>query len=132
MSKEVQRNTERQDQAVQPVVERRAQVAPRARVGETKEAYELKVELPGVEEQALRIGIEQRTLTVEAESTTTARDGYRLVREEFPPAAYRAVFEVPEQVDASAIKARLANGVLTVTLPKREEVKPRRIAVNVE
>ncbi len=132
MSKEIQKTTERDELMEQPVAERRVQVVPRARVGETPEAYELTLDLPGVEEKALRVDIEQRTLTIEAESATVTHDGYRLVREEFPPAAYRAVYEMPEQVDVKAVKARLANGVLVVTLPKREEVKPRRIAVNAE
>ena len=109
---------------------RRVNITPRARVRETPEAYELRMEMPGVSEQALRASIEERTLTVEAESETTPHEGYRLVREEFAPAQYRAMFEIPDRVDASGIKASLAKGVLLLTLPKREEVKPRRIEIS--
>lgn len=112
---------------VEPAVDTRPRVTPRAFVRETDDAFELRLELPGVAESALRLEIEQRTLTVEADRAVPAREGYRLVREEFPPVVYRAVYEVPEWVEPSGIKARLANGVLTITMPKREDVKPRRI-----
>ena len=109
---------------------KRVQATPLARVVEGSDAYELKVELPGVDERDLRIDIEHRTLTVEGDSTVVERKGQRLVHEEFAPAAFRAVYELPEQVEAAAVTAKLVQGILTLTLPKREEVKPRRIAVN--
>ncbi|MDD5705196.1 MAG: Hsp20/alpha crystallin family protein [Kiritimatiellae bacterium] len=110
-------------------VDRRVRVTPRGRVVALDEAYEMRLEMPGADEQSLRIGVEYRTLTVDAETAVSKYEGYRLVREEFPPAIYHGVYEVPERVDTAGIKARLVNGVLTLTLPKREEVKPRRIAV---
>ncbi|OQC23015.1 MAG: Spore protein SP21 [Verrucomicrobia bacterium ADurb.Bin070] len=42
---------------------------------------------------------------------------------------YRAAFDLPEHVDTAGIKAANKNGLLILTLPKREEVKPRRIAI---
>jgi len=48
---------------------------------------------------------------------------------ELPEARYRAAFDLPDHVDTAGIKAATKNGLLVLTLPKREEVKPRRIAV---
>ncbi len=108
----------------------RVNTAPQGRVSETPDAFEVRLDLPGVEQKALNVSIEERTLTVEADSTVTPREGYKLVREEFAPARYRAMYEIPDRVDPSGIKASLSQGVLVLTLPKREEVKPRRIEIS--
>jgi HSP20 family molecular chaperone IbpA len=110
----------------------RPEVAPLVRVRETAEGYEFAAELPAVAESALHVTVEERTLAIEAETEWTPKEGYRLVREEFPAVRYRGVFEIPERVDAGGIRATLRNGVLRLSLPKREEVKPRRIAVTSE
>ncbi|NLF85998.1 MAG: Hsp20/alpha crystallin family protein, partial [Lentisphaerae bacterium] len=79
----------------------------------------------------LQVQIADHTLAIEARREESAREGLTCVRQEFPVVDYRAAYELPEDVDASAISAKLANGILTVTLKKREAAKPRRIAVNV-
>lgn len=107
----------------------RRQILPLARVRESADGYDVQVDLPAVEESALHVNVDNRTLTVEADTEQAAHGDYRVVREEFPPAHFRAAYELPERVDTTRIQARLQGGVLYLTLPLREEVKPRRIEI---
>lgn len=107
----------------------RRDVVPAAFAEETPDGFELRIELPGVSESDLDLTIEDRTLAVQAQNSCDPPAGFRTVREECPAVRYRGVYEIPELVDTSSIKAALKDGMLKVVLPKREEVKPRKIAI---
>ena len=107
----------------------RMEVVPVNRVSESAEDFTLTVELPGVSEKEIDLTLERRTLTITAENTAQSFKGYTLMLTEIPEVRYRAAFELPERVDTAGIKAANRNGLLILTLPKREEVKPRRIAI---
>ena len=107
----------------------RVEVTPATRVGESADALTVTVELPGVSENEIELTVEHRTLTVLAENTVQSFKDYTLMLTEIPEVRYRASFELPERVDTAGIKAASRNGLLILTLPKREEVKPRRIAI---
>jgi len=107
----------------------RLEVTPASRVDESDEAFTLVVELPGVSEKEIELTLEDRTLSVTAENTVERFKDHTLVLTEIPEVRYRAAFELPERVDTANLKAATRNGLLILTLPKREEVKPRRIAI---
>lgn len=107
----------------------RLEVTPASRVDESGEAFTLTVELPGVSEKEIELTLEDRTLSVTAENTVERFKDHTLVLTEIPEVRYRAAFELPERVDTANLKAATRNGLLILTLPKREEVKPRRIAI---
>ena len=107
----------------------RLEVTPVTRVDEKENAFALTVELPGVSEKDIEIALENRTLSITAENTVGVFKDYELVLTEIPEVRYRAAFDLPERVDTAGIKASNSNGLLILTLPKREEVKPRRIAI---
>ena len=107
----------------------RLEITPVTRVDEKEEAFTLTVELPGVSEKDIEITLENRTLSITAENTVEIFTDYELVLTEIPEVRYRAAFDLPERVDTAGIKASNYNGLLILTLPKREEVKPRRIAI---
>jgi len=107
----------------------RLEVTPVSRVDESDEAFTLTIELPGVGEKEIELTLEDRTLSVTAENTVERFKDYTLVLTEIPEVRYRAAFEMPERVDTANLKAATRNGLLILTLPKREEVKPRRIAI---
>ena len=107
----------------------RQEVTPVSRVDETDDAFTLTLELPGVTEKGIDLSLEERTLSVTAENTVETFKDYTLVLSEIPEMRYRAAFELPERVDTAGIKAAHKNGMLILTLPKREAVKPRRIAI---
>ena len=107
----------------------RMEVVPVTRVSENADDFTLTVELPGVIEKEIDLTLERRTLTITAENTAQSFKDYTLTLAEIPEVRYRAAFELPERVDTAGIKAANRNGLLILTLPKREEVKPRRIAI---
>ncbi len=103
---------------------------PRANIEETKEAYLLHFDLPGVKKEDLKIDVHGRTLTVSGErkrEVSSEATGYR--RFESVSGKFSRSFTVPEGVDATRVDAALMDGVLKVTLPKSEEQKPRTIQV---
>lgn len=116
------------NQAIQPTQDR-PQVAPAVDVREDHEGYTLTAGLPGVAEEAVHLTVEDRTLMLDAENSIVPPEGYTVLRQEIPAIRYHAVFELPDRVDIGGIRSTLRNGVLTVALPKREEVKPRRVPV---
>ena len=107
----------------------RQEVTPVSRVDENDEAFTLTLELPGVTEKGIDLSLEERTLSVTAENTVETFKDYTLVLSEIPEMRYRAAFELPERVDTAGIKAAHKNGLLILTLPQREAVKLRRIAI---
>ena len=109
----------------------RVELTPASRVEENKDAYTLTVELPGVDEKDIEATLENRVLSITAENTVEPMKDYTLVLNEIPEVRYRAAFDLPEHVDTAGIKAANRNGLLILILPKREEVKPRRIAISV-
>jgi HSP20 family protein len=99
---------------------------------ETDEHFVLTADLPGLTEADVRIELEDRVLTVAGERNTDAhakKDGF--FRLERATGAFSRSLTLPEGVDADAISARFENGVLEVRVPKPEERKPRRVAIQV-
>ncbi len=107
----------------------RLEVTPASRVEESDDAFTLTIELPGVGEKDIELTLENRTLSVTAENTVQTFKDHTLVLTEIPEVRYRTAFDLPERVDTAGITAANKNGLLILTLPKREEVKPRRIAI---
>lgn len=81
----------------------------------------------GVEKNGLEINLEKGLLTISGEMALESR-GKALLRE-FSTANYHRQFKVPEHIDADKASADLNNGVLTLTIPKSESAKPKRITI---
>jgi HSP20 family protein len=111
-----------------PQAERRY-LAPEVNIFETKDEYVLEAEMPGVSKDGLEITLEGNVLTLVGRRSDETPTGEPLYRES-RPADYRRVFELDPAIDAERINARVDQGVLTLTLPKAERVKPRKIAVS--
>lgn len=82
-----------------------------------------RVELPGVKRDEVKIELEKDMLTIAYEKKTEGEDGAETV-------TYRRAIRTPEGIRTDAIGAKLEDGLLTLTLPKGEEAKPREIHVN--
>jgi HSP20 family protein len=92
----------------------------------------MKAELPGVDPKAVDIRLENNTLTLRGERTLdkeVKQDSYHRVERSY--GAFSRSFTLPTVVDQGSIKAEYKDGVLKLTLPKREEAKPRQIQINV-
>ena len=112
-------------------VQRRAEqfVTPVASVVEDGDAYLLKVEMPGVNKEGLEISVENNELTIIGRRDSAQIEG-TLIHRESRTEDFRRVFEFDPSIDTSKILARIDQGVLTLTLPKAEQVKPRKITVS--
>jgi len=112
-------------------VQRRAEqfVTPVASVVEDGDAYLLKVEMPGVNKEGLEISVENNELTITGRRELAQIEG-TLIHRESRTEDFRRVFELDPSIDTSKISARIDQGFLTLTLPKAEQVKPRKIAVS--
>ena len=109
----------------------RRYVRPRANITENASGFVVQVEMPGVNRQGLEITFENGELTLLGHrQPTTAPEGSELVYRESRPADFRRTFEVDGSIDAAHIGAALDQGLLTLTLPKAEAAKPRRIEIN--
>jgi len=108
------------------------QFAPPADVVETEDAIQIKLDLPGHSPQDIQVHLEGDTLTIRAERKVEKQLAGKSLRTERWAGVYSRSFVLPETVDGSKPEAKYADGVLTVSLPKREEAKPKLIKVEVK
>lgn len=105
--------------------------APAFEVKETADAFVLKADLPGVAEADLDIGVHNNVLTVSgSRSAEQRKDGesYALYERQF--GSFTRSFSLPDIADGEKIAAALEAGVLTLTIGKKAEAKPRKIALS--
>ena len=87
-------------------------------------------ELPGVKMEDIEITVSGNNLVVKASRKEEELENSRCVRRERRSGEFSRSFELPYQVDASRVEAKLASGVLQINLPRAEIDKPRKIAVS--
>ena len=104
-------------------------ITPPASISETADGYLLELEMPGVSKDGLEISIENNELSIIGRRSNPAIEG-TLVHRESRAHNYRRSFEIDPSIDSAKIVARMSQGVVTLTLPKAEEVKPRKITVS--
>lgn len=104
-------------------------ITPPASVREDEDGYVLELEMPGVSKDGLEISIENNELSIVGRRSNPAIEG-TLVHRESRPHHYRRSFEIDPSIDSGKISARINQGIVTLTLPKAEEVKPRKITVS--
>jgi len=91
----------------------------------------VKIELPDVKREDIKVTFENSVLTIEGErkfSNDVQREQYHRLERGY--GAFRRSFTLPATVDASHVNAAYQDGVLTVTLPRREETRPKQIQIN--
>ena len=97
---------------------------------EQENRYVIQLEVPGMEKKDIDVSIDQGVLTVKGEKGRENGEGdLRLHIGERRYGAFTKSVRLPESIDAAAVTATTKNGVLTITLPKAEEEKPRLIKV---
>ena len=100
-------------------------------VSETPEALTLRLEVPGLAREQLKISVEDNTLSVRGEKTQeTSSEDETFHRTERSFGAFERSFTLPPYVDTNDVKASLQDGVLSITLPRRAEAKAREISID--
>src|SRR5246127_5581166 len=106
--------------------------APAVDIFETENELVVKADLPDVNPQDLDIRVENNILTIRGErkfDTKVNEDNYLRIERSY--GSFSRSFSLANSVKSDAIKADYQNGVLTLSIPKREEAKPKQIKVNV-
>ena len=104
-------------------------ITPPASVTEIADGYMLEIEMPGVKKDGLDISFENNELTIVGRRSLPAVEG-TLIHRESRPENFRRVFELDPSIDADKISAKIDQGLVTLTLPKAEHVKPSKITVS--
>ena len=102
-------------------------LVPAVDIFETEANLTLMADMPGVDKEGLDINLDKGILTINGEVKLPGR-GQSLQRE-FAGANYYRQFKLSEHIDAEKTSAELVNGVLTLTIPKAESAKPKRIEI---
>jgi|LauGreDrversion2_6_1035139.scaffolds.fasta_scaffold18653_3 HSP20 family protein len=107
--------------------------ATRARLDviERAERYDVQVDLPGAKKEDIRVDIHENQVRISANSVVSRelKEGDRALRTERQTTQYGRSFELPQAVQEEAAQAAFENGVLTLTLPKREARQGRRLQI---
>ena len=106
----------------------RSSWAPMADMYETDDAYLVEVEFPGVARQDIDVQIADRDLVITAETTRAEREGV-MRRGTRRTGSFEYRVTLPTDVKSAEVSAQLSDGVLTVTVPKAQPVKPRHIEI---
>ena len=104
-------------------------MAPVASVIEDADGYTLEIEMPGVNKEGLEISVENNELAIVGRRSLPTIEG-TLIHRESRPHNFRRTFELDPSIDTGKINAKIDQGVVTLTLPKAEQVKPRKITVS--
>jgi len=104
--------------------------APALDVYEDKDSLKVRAELPGLKKEEISISLHENVITISGERRNEKKDeGSETSREERVYGRFTRSFQLPKAVDAGKVKATYKDGILTVTLPKAEEAKPRQIEI---
>jgi len=105
---------------------------PPVDIFEDAEGITLVADIPGVSKEGLNLQVDNDSLTVHGEVSIDTPDGMQALHADVRSKRYERSFSLSNELDVDAIDASLKHGVLQVRIPKRAEVKPRKIEVRVD
>jgi HSP20 family molecular chaperone IbpA len=129
-AQEIQRSEVRAPEQRERQFRPRPFAAPRVDVHETKDAFVVTADVPGVAESSLDVTLEKDQLTIEGRVEPMPRENYRLRLAESAGGGFLRTFALPDGIDRDRIAATVKNGVLRLTLPKSDAVRPRKITIH--
>lgn len=103
----------------------------RLNVIENEQAFDVEVEMPGVNKEDVKVTVEQQRVTIEGDTRRAEeqRDGQNVVYAERSTRKFVRSFMLPSEVDDSTAQARLENGILKMTLPKKQGSSATRLTI---
>lgn len=105
---------------------------PLVDIKETKDDFIISAEVPGISKEDVKINISDDTLTIKGEKKEQKKEkDHNSLRIERSYGMFQRTFSLPTHVESEKVKAAYKDGVLTITLPKKEEVKPKEISISV-
>ncbi|MGR9051203.1 MAG: Hsp20/alpha crystallin family protein [Gammaproteobacteria bacterium] len=110
-----------------------AEWAPAVDIKEEADKFVLHADIPGVKPEDIDVSMEDGVLTIKGEKKTeakTEKENYKRIERTY--GSFYRRFSLPDTANAEAISAKSKNGVLEITIPKREAVQPKKINVSVQ
>ena len=104
-------------------------IAPSASICETEDDFIMKLNMPGVKKEEVEVKLSNDELMIYGRVLQDVKNPKQYVLNEIDDGNYYRVFRVSESIDVKQIKARMEDGILTLTLPKHERVKPRVVPI---
>lgn len=104
-------------------------LVPDVDIYEDGDRIHLLADMPGVDPASIEVTVENAVLTIQGQARVEAPEGYELAGQEYAVGRFRRDFTLSDAVDTGAVKARVRHGVLELTIPKREEMKVRKIEI---
>ncbi len=102
---------------------------PHYNVKGTTDAYEVRVEMPGVAKDGVKIDLDDSILTLRGDRTATVPEGFKTLHRELSPLSYLLRLRLNTPVNEDQMTAKFEDGVLVLSLPIKEVAKPRQIPV---
>jgi len=102
---------------------------PRADIYETEDHVVVQLDIPGVSIEAVDVQCEKGMLSIKGERAFNAEEKRQYYRVENVYGPFERYFEIPRTLDVEKVEAKYNAGVLSLTFPKTEEAKPKRIAI---
>ena len=103
---------------------------PPVDVFETDNAYVIEAEVPGYKEDDIKIFCKNRVLTISSDAVTKEREN-GFITEEISLPSFQRSFQLPDDADADMVSATSENGILSITISKKEKKEPKRIEVKI-
>lgn len=103
---------------------------PAVDIFENGDAITLLADLPGVSDNTLSVEVDDKTLTIQGEIALDMPGDLESLYADVRSTHYQRAFTLSSELDAARISASLSHGLLTVKIPKREEVRPRKIEIS--
>jgi HSP20 family molecular chaperone IbpA len=127
-STEAQVQARRQDQ-LQQKLDPASALAPPADIFEDADGFSIVLDMPGVTKDRLTVRADRNELVIEGEASIDMPAGMEAAYAEVRSAHYRRTFVLTNELDCDAVEASMKDGVLSIRVPKRAELKPRQIEV---
>ncbi len=102
-------------------------------IKEDADKYELHLVAPGLQKEDFKISVEKNTLTLSYDKQEeTKENSEKWLRQEYKMTSFKRNFSLNDKIDAAGISAQYDNGVLVVTLPKKEKEEPKTVSISVQ
>jgi HSP20 family protein len=102
-------------------------------IRENDKSYSIDVIAPGFDKADFKVNLDQQLLTISAEKKEEVKqENEKQIRREYSSRSFKRSFTLDEKIDAAAIEAKYVNGVLTLNLPKKEEVKAAAKEISIQ
>lgn len=99
---------------------------PAVNIVESKDDYQIELAAPGLEKKDFKIDLNNNMLSISSEKEQKNEvEGEKIMRREFSYTAFKRSFTLPDSADGDKIKAAYKEGILTITIPKRDEAKEK-------